>query len=113
MRGLLFTLLTTACATTPEPTRLEDCAAVTDAVARGDCQLKFTTPLLEDPKALDAALALVPEGVERDALIARLAVTDPRRGARLCKAMTTPEGQQKCQQVLGRPHLGAPRKTKP
>ena len=41
MRGLLFTLLTTACATTPEPTRLEDCAAVEDAVVRGESGLSI------------------------------------------------------------------------
>lgn len=105
-RGLL--LLWVGCAA-PEPQRFEECAGVEDPTARQDCWFGFAKGL-EDPRALDAAIAAVVDPTERDLLISRLIVLDPRSGPRLCAQASTPAGAEKCRQVLGRPHLGAPRK---
>jgi hypothetical protein len=59
---------------------------------------------------LDELLASVQPDEERDLLIIELAVADPQMGSRLCPRVKTPLGERQCQQVLGRPHLGAPKR---
>lgn len=105
----MILLLLTACAG-PSPQRFAECSALEDAVARQECWYGFAQPLAADPAALEAAITSVEAPAERDLLITRLIVADPRSGPRLCAQVSTPPGQEKCRQVLGRPHLGAPRK---
>ncbi len=59
---------------------------------------------------LDDLLDGVQPADERDLLIIELAVADPSLGSRLCPRVKTPLGERQCQQVLGRPHLGAPKR---
>ena len=35
----------------------------------------------------------------------RLAIAEPQKAGRLCERVTTPGADEKCRQVLGRPHL--------
>ena len=58
-----------------------------------------------DTKALDAALADIAEPESRDLLLLRLAIAEPQKAGRLCERVTTPGADEKCRQVLGRPHL--------
>ncbi len=96
--------LLTACGD-PEPQALEDCASLSDAGAREECRYTFVAPLVGDKKALDAALEQIPEAESRDLLLLRLAIAEPRKAARLCEKVTTPGADERCRQVLGRPHL--------
>ena len=59
---------------------------------------------------LEELLDTVQPDEERDLLIIELAVADPQKGSRLCPRVKTPLGERQCQQVLGRPHLGAPKR---
>ena len=102
-----LTALALACG---QPQDLPGCAALDDPGARESCRWALIAPLADDEAALDAALAQVDEPESRDLLLLRLALSEPRRAPRLCARVRTPGAVEKCQQVLGRPHLGsAPR----
>ena len=89
----------------PEPSNLGECVQLSTVAAREECRYGFVLPLVEDSKALDAALAQIPEVESRDLLLLRLAIAEPRKAARYCKRVTTPGAEERCRQVLGRPHL--------
>lgn len=105
----LFLLLLLACG--GEPTTLEDCAGVRDAVEREDCYLGMLHTVFEqgDDQAFLQGLAQVDDPVSRDLVRLRLAVESPDRAGWLCEGVETDNARDKCQQVLGRPHLRAPR----
>ena len=114
---LLFALL--GCS---EPKTLADCAGVRDAAEREECRFQMVRPLLPDPndpkpdykalkKGLDAALAAIDDPRSRDLLLLRLAIASPSTAGFLCNKVETDGARQKCQQVLGRPHLGTVRKA--
>jgi hypothetical protein len=93
-----------------QPQDLPGCATLRDPGEREACRWALIAPLADDDAALDAALAQVAEPESRDLLLLRLALSEPRRAPRLCARVSTPGAVEKCQQVLGRPHLGsAPR----
>jgi len=99
------------------PTRFEECAALSDVTAREDCRLDFARQLLDDPGALQAAIDSVEPADSRDLLLLRLAVAEPARAGWLCTRVQGAGAQEKCRQVLGRPHLSttpqAPRPQQP
>lgn len=98
-------LLAAALGCAGAPATFADCAAVRDATAREDCRFQMALGLLDQPQALQAALDSVAEPESRDLLLLRLAVAEPTRAAALCHQAATPGAQEKCQQVIGRPHL--------
>ncbi len=92
-----------------EPQAIADCAQIADGTAREECRMGFAAAQLDDLAAMRALIAEVDEVESRDLLRLRLAVRDPVRAGGLCKDAETPPAQQRCEQVLGRPHLRAPR----
>lgn len=107
--GWLVGLL--ACGAAPEPKTAAECGALGDATARENCRFGFLRPLFEagDVAGFEAALAGIDDPLARDLVRLRLAIDDPSRADLLCGRVETPSGREKCQQVLGRPHLRAPR----
>ena len=100
--------LAAGCSGTP-PETMADCAALGDITAREDCRLALVAARIDDPDAMKAMIAQIPAPESRDLLRIRLTVQDPVRGATLCKDAETAPAQQRCSQVLGRPHLRSPR----
>ncbi len=108
MESASLLLLILGC--TPAPVSLEDCAALPDTTAREDCRLSFIAPLSGDDQALSAALESIDDPQSRDLLRYRLAVSDPVQHSRQCEAVQAAALQEKCRQVVGRPHLSSTRK---
>lgn len=105
-----------------KPQTLADCAGLSDAAEREECRFQMVRPLLPDPqdpkpdykalkKGLDEAFQDIEDPRSRDLLLLRLAIASPSTAGFLCNRVTTDGAQQKCQQVLGRPHLGTVRKA--
>ena len=109
LRALMLAGTLGACGD-PEPTQLSDCARLSEPAAQEACRYRFIAPLLDDPDALDAALATIDDPGSRDLVLLRLAIADPRRAAGLCRRVTTEGAQARCRQVLGRPHLQSTRR---
>lgn len=109
-RGLTGAALGLAVACGSAPASLEDCGALPDAAEREACHYTFIRPLLDDPAALDAALATIEDPGSRDLLLLRLAIADPQRAGKLCARVATAGAQERCRQVLGRPHLQSVRR---
>jgi hypothetical protein len=93
----------------PPPETLSGCDALSSPTAVEDCRYRLIEPALSDAAALHKALREVSDDTSRDLLLLRLAVNHPDQASLLCRQVTTPPAQQKCKQVLGRPHLS----TKP
>lgn len=73
-----------------------------------DCHfLRAQATFGKDDAATLAEIAAVEDPVERDMLRLRLATLDPTRGGFLCRDVSTDYGRARCEQVVGRPHLGA------
>jgi len=89
----------------PAPATLADCPTLSSPTAIEDCRYEHIEPHLSDPRSLQADLALIDDETSRDLLLLRLAVNHPDKASLLCRLTVTPPAQQKCQQVLGRPHL--------
>lgn len=104
---LLALMLALGC--TPQPTTVAECAQLSDATEREQCRYDFVAPLVGDPEALDQALAQIEDPQSRDLLLLRLAIAHPQTARHLCERVSTSGAQEKCQQVLGRPHLGTVR----
>lgn len=105
---MIALVLLLACAGGP-PETMADCAALSDITAREDCRLALVGAHIDDPDTMRAMIAEIPASESRDLLRIRVAVQDPVRGAPLCKDAETAPAQQRCTQVLGRPHLRSPR----
>ena len=83
-----------------------DCERVRDEVAREDCRFAKASALYAaDPRAFRSALEAIPTPESRDLVRLRLAIRDPAGAQVLCREVETPPAQEKCRQVLGRPHL--------
>lgn len=87
------------------PDTFEGCAAIRDGIEREECRFLQAQRLSADPAALAAALATLSDATGRDLLLVRLAMDAPDKSDALCGQVTTPAGKQRCQQILGRPHL--------
>lgn len=81
--------------------------ALDDGQCDADCHFERAQVALDssDPTALDAAIAAAGDPLEQDLLRVRLAAIRPAQGAKLCAGVTTAAAKEKCQQVVGRPHL--------
>ena len=107
--GLL--LLLAACEGAPDS--VEGCAALGDPAAQEDCRYRLVGPLVGDAGGLSAALATVKATASpqsHDLLLLRLAIDAPAQAGALCQQVQTDGAREKCQQVLGRPHLGTTRR---
>ena len=99
--GLMAGLM--ACASAPRT--FADCNAIADEHTREGCRFTMAQALLDQPQALAEAIASIEQIDSRDLLLLRLAVADPARSGQLCSQVTTAGAIEKCQQVVGRPHL--------
>lgn len=81
-----------------------------DAETRTSCRMQVAAQLYEAGRdeAFGLALASVDDPGKRDLVRLQLAIQDPNRAGELCKRVETPAADEKCRQVLGRPHLRAP-----
>lgn len=59
----------------------------------------------DDEAAARALIDAIPDATERDMVRIRLATDFPRKAADLCNDAKADFAVQRCQQVLGRPHL--------
>lgn len=103
---MIVASLLAACA---QPTVLAGCDRLSGVTAREDCRLRILKPVFDGGQqgAFDAALRELEDPVSRDLVRLRLAVANPADAGRLCHQVETRGAQEKCRQVLGRPHLGA------
>ncbi len=91
------------------PPGVAGCATIGRVVDREECRYVEVKALVADDVALRAGLAAIPEDTSRDLLLSRLAVDDPARAAAFCAQIRTAPFRERCDRVLGRPHLaGAP-----
>ena len=67
---------------------------------------------IDDIDALETELSTLEEPGDRDMVLYRLAFNNPERATNFCARITTASFVEKCQQVLGRPHLGTIRRAK-
>ena len=112
---ILLALMLLAC----QPGTLEGCAKISNEAAREECRYSLALQAVlpdgadgdVDAAALKKTLAAIDDPLSRDLLLLRLAIAAPTEGARLCMQVSTEGAKQKCQQVLGRPHLGTTRKA--
>ena len=95
---------------TPAPEVLVDCDTIADPTQRENCRFEMVQPLMDDPDALIAALDQVVDPASRDLLLLRLATSNPKLNSTLCREAATAGAQERCQQVLGRPHLSTTRR---
>lgn len=101
----MILLLLAACA---RPPGMEGCASLSGN-AREDCRFEVARGLVSDPPALDVALGSIEDATARDLVRVRLAFEVPTASSALCAKVVTPVGKQRCQQIIGRPHLrGSP-----
>ena len=116
----LWLLVLLGCTT---PQTIADCGGLSGASAQEECRftlLKAQLPQDGSPTArkafaatLDQALAQIPDVSSRDLLLLRLAIASPATAGFLCTKVETEGARQKCEQVLGRPHLGTTPRTPP
>lgn len=90
---------------TPTPETIAECTQLNQPDAVEDCRYRLAEPHLSDPAALQEDLAQIDDPLSHDLLLQRLAVNHPNHAGLLCTKMQTDAGRQKCQQVIGRPHL--------
>jgi hypothetical protein len=96
-----------------QPETVADCAGLRSAQDREQCRWDKIAPLADDPDAVETALAQVEPAESRDLIRLRLSIAHPTRASAWCRTVETSGAQEKCRQVLGRPHLGtAPRAPK-
>ena len=86
------------------PPGMAGCETLRDGMTREECRFTEAKLLVSDPPALDTALAGL-DPTSRDLLLVRLAMDTPTSSAVLCGRVATAIGRQRCQQILGRPHL--------
>ena len=85
-----------------------NCADVSDPVQRENCWFDaISTAWVQDPEAATRAIREIGSVESRDLVRLRLAIDNPSRTALLCRDTETQAAQEKCKQVLGRPHLRA------
>lgn len=111
----MILLVLLACA---HPATVAECASLSDETKREECRFDLLQPLLPAPgapaadrkafqAALEAALTSIDDPRSRDLLLLRLAIASPASAGYLCTKVQTDGARERCQQVLGRPHLGS------
>ncbi|HCH64590.1 MAG: hypothetical protein CL927_05205 [Deltaproteobacteria bacterium] len=97
------------------PTTIGECAGIRVAAERETCRYEMLQPAVADSRVddqvLDAGLAEIKDVTSRDLVLLRLAITAPKHAAALCGRVRTAGADEKCRQVLGRPHLGTERRA--
>jgi hypothetical protein len=88
------------------PPGLEGCEREGDPIAREDCRYDAVKVLLDDRAAFAAAVDRITPETSRDLVLIRLSVDHPEKAQELCRMVRTAAAQDKCQKVIGRPHLG-------
>lgn len=110
MKAPLFALVVAlACAmNSGRAPGIEGCEELS-GTAREDCRFAEVRKVSGDPTALEGALRTLEDPLSRDLLLVRLAFDAPTSSAKFCSRVTTDVGKQRCQQIIGRPHLrGSP-----
>ncbi len=92
---------------------LAGCDGMGDPIAREECRYDNVKPLVKDDAALRAAVDTIPDPASRDLLLLRLAFDQPERAQALCTMVKTPAVREKCDKVVGRPHLAGPPRPSP
>jgi hypothetical protein len=87
------------------------CDGVFDAVQHEECLFQEATRLGTDKATLKNYIAQIPDPSSQDLLRIRLSVRDPARLQWLCEDVSTRSAQDRCRQVVGRPHLRQKKKA--
>ncbi len=95
-----------------EVTDSTDCASITDWQDQIECVYAKAELEIDNPDTLRTELETLSEPADRDLVLYRLAVNHPERAQDFCGQTTTRAYQDKCTQVLGRPHLGTKPRSK-
>ncbi len=82
-----------------------DCASVEDGVQREECLFQEAVLLSGDRASLENYIFQIEDPASQDLLRLRLAVRDPATNQWLCDTVSTRSAQDRCRQVVGRPHL--------
>ena len=98
---MIVALLLLGCGRAPG---IAGCASL-DGTQLEDCRFEEAKKVSADPTALDAALGAIADPLSRDLVLVRLAFDTPSSAAQFCGKVTTAVGKQRCQQIIGRPHL--------
>ena len=77
------------------------------SLSRGECEFSQVKAAWErkDQAATETALQAIDDPLERELALVRLAILSPAEAPGLCKRVKLEVPRQKCQQILGRPHL--------
>jgi hypothetical protein len=86
------------------PPGIAGCASL-DGTTKEDCRFDEAKKLVANKAEFTAAVATIEDPTARDLLLVRLAFEVPSSSATLCSQVTTAIGKQRCQQIIGRPHL--------
>ncbi|MES2644956.1 MAG: hypothetical protein V4850_36050 [Myxococcota bacterium] len=92
---------------------LPGCDGVRDPIAREECRYDAIKPLVDDEAALRAAVDSMTDAASRDLVLLRLAFDRPDRGQAMCRLVKTASVKEKCDKVVGRPHLAGPPRPSP
>lgn len=107
---LLPVLLALGCHQAPG---LAGCDTVKDPIAREECRYDAIKPLVDDEAALRAAVDSMADAASRDLVLLRLAFDRPERAQALCRMVKTAPVKDKCDKVVGRPHISGPPRPSP
>ena len=89
------------------PTSMDQCSELKATQARQDCAYAFLDERRDDAEVIQEAVAQLPEAIDRDMVLYRLAFNYPSIANRFCDRVTTEAFIEKCTQVMGRPHLSS------
>ncbi len=113
-RPAWLALLGLACGK-PTPTSIGDCGGLSAAADVETCRYEMLLPTVSGPRldetTLDDGLLEVGDATSRDLVLLRLAIAAPKHAGALCRRVETAGAEEKCRQVLGRPHLGTERRA--
>lgn len=87
------------------------CPSVSDAVQREECYFQEASKLGSQRAEIKHYIAQLSDPSSQDLLRLRLAVHDPARNQWLCEDVATRSAQDRCRQVVGRPHLQQKKKA--
>ena len=104
---MIFFILALACFGEPEIT---SCEGVPPGPNQEECRFQEALQLRGDRSALARYLREIADDSSRDLIAIRLAVREPSELGWLCDDVSTRTAGDRCRQVLGRPHLRAPRR---
>jgi len=76
---------------------------------KGDISTDEFVPLLGQWEEFDQKVNRLEDNIEKDLLLLRLAIQQPSYSTALCRRVISNNAKEKCKQVIGRPHLTAPK----